>query len=104
MTTYTPAIASALVQAQSGDLSLRVQFALLQKCSALYAGASQADLALIFRIIKNPAGYANQILPLAIAVANVAATGTVAAPLAPTDAEITTAINTLWPVVSTLGA
>jgi hypothetical protein len=99
VTAYTPTQAAALLAASSGDLSLRTEIALLQKCAALYATATESDKGQIARIIRNPAGYANQMLPLVMAVANVAApTAT------PTDTEITAAINTLWPVTATLGA
>jgi hypothetical protein len=104
MPAYTPTGGANLLNAQGGLLSLRVTVAMLQVCQQKYGTASESDKGQITRILRNPAGYASQLLPLVVAVANVASPGTDTTPNAPTDAEITAALNTLWPVISTLGA
>jgi hypothetical protein len=102
--TYTPTGGANLLSTGSGLLVLRVEVALLQKCATLYPTATESDKGQIARILRNPAGYANQMLPLVVAIANVAAVGTDSTPLAPTDAELASTVTALWSVTATLGA
>ena len=96
MATYTPTGAANLLAAP-GNLPERIEIALLQKAAPLVSGALGPVYAYILRLRNNPVGESNAILPWVLAVCQVAAPGTDTAPNAPTDAELATCLNTLWP-------
>ncbi len=104
MATYTATGAAALLMGESAALlAQRVTMALLKYAASIYAAASAeggVSYNYIRQVTANPYGHANSVLPVLVAVINVAAPGTDQAPTAPTDAELATAIEALWPFLS----
>lgn len=102
MAQYTHTGAANLLNTpQSPPLVLRVQDGLIKYAASQYASATGNALTYVRNIGANPAGAANAVLPLLVAIVNVTTPGTDSAPIAPLDSEITTAISTLWPFLTT---
>ena len=96
MATYTATGAANLLNAP-GNLTSRIAVVMLQKAAPLVSGATGPVYAYILRLRTNPINEAITALPWVLALCQVAAPGTDTVPVAPTDAELVTCINTLWP-------
>lgn len=91
MPQYTATQAGAFLGTSGAGPSNRVQVALLKYAATQYAGATGNVSTYIRRVASNPAGEANAVVPVLLAVINVAN-----AAAEPTDAELNTGIGAIW--------
>jgi len=77
--------------AGSPSLATRVMVALIKFTGTQTAGAVGNEAAYIRRIVSNPSGESNAVLPLVLSTVSVADTSA-----APTDAELTSGISGIW--------
>ena len=95
--TYTQA-AGLLTTSSQTNLVTRIEMALLTKAAARIGSVvdPSAELGFIQQLKINPGNIAASVTPLVLTNIDVASPGADPAYNQPTDAELTTAINTLW--------